>query len=206
MNLRTPGATKIVGALVLLVVAALSWLLVVGPETSSLAEARAQIQSTRDQNQVLAAQLHALEAQRKQLGPTRKVARAMARKFPPTADQPGMFEEVTAAAVDAGIGADGVTTLAPSAPQVGGTDPATGVGATPATGGTLASQLVTVSITGGYDQTVELLQNLERMPRAYLIDGVTIAGGDSGYTTSITGQMFVMPPVTDPGDLPAAEG
>ena len=206
MNLRTPGATKIVGALVLLVVAALSWLLVVGPETSSLAEARAQIQSTRDQNQVLATQLHALEAQRKQLGPTRKVARAMARKFPPTADQPGMFEEVTAAAVDAGIGADGVTTLAPSAPQVGGTDPATGVGATPATGGTLASQLVTVSITGGYDQTVELLQNLERMPRAYLIDGVTIAGGDSGYTTSITGQMFVMPPVTDPGDLPAAEG
>ena len=206
MNLRTPGATKIVGALVLLVVAALSWLLVVGPETSSLAEARAQIQSTRDQNQVLAAQLHALEAQRQPLGPTRMVARAMARKCPPTADQPGMFEEVTAAAVDAGIGADGVTTLAPSAPQVGGTDPATGVGATPATGGSLASQLVTVSITGGYDQTVELLQNLERMPRAYLIDGVTIAGGDSGYTTSITGQMFVMPPVTDPGDLPAAEG
>lgn len=205
MNLRTPGATKIVGALVLVVVAALAWLLVVGPETSSLAEARAEIQSTRDQNQVLATQLHALEAQRQQLGPTRKVARSLARKFPPTADQPGLFEEVTAAAVSAGIGADGVTTLAPSAPQVGGADPAAGVGATPATGGSLASQTVTVSITGGYDQTVQLLHNLEHMPRAYLIDGVTIAGGDTGYTTSVTGEMFVMPPVTDPGDLPATD-
>ena len=43
------------------------------------------------------------------------------------------------------------------------------------------------------------------MPRAYLINGVTIAGGDSGYTTSVTGEMFVMPPVTDPGDLPATD-
>ena len=94
-----------------------------GPRPSTLADARAEIQSTRDQNQVLATQLHALEAQRAELGPTRKVARQLAGKFPPTADQPGLFEEVTAAAVDAGIGADGVTTLAPSAPQVGGADP-----------------------------------------------------------------------------------
>lgn len=206
MNLRTPGATKIVGALVLLLVAAAAWLFVVGPETEDLAAARAEIQSTRDQNQVLAAQLQALEAQREELGPTRRTAARLAAKFPPTADQPGLFEAVTAAAVDAGIGPDGVTTLAPSAPLVGGTDPATGaVGAAPAGGGALASQIVTVSITGGYDQTEQLLENLEQMERAYLISGVTIAGGDAGYTTTVTGEMFVMPPVVRPGDLPATD-
>jgi Tfp pilus assembly protein PilO len=206
VNLRTPGATKILGALVLLLVAALGWLLVVGPETSALADARSQIQSTRDQNQGLAAQLSALEAQRKELGPTRRAAKKLAEKFPPTADQPGLFEAVTAAAVDAGIGADGATTLAPSPPQVGGADAATGaVGAGPATGGNLANQTVTVSITGGYDQTEQLLENLEQMPRAYLITGVTLGGGDGGYTTTVTGEMFVMPPVTDPGNLPAAD-
>lgn len=203
MNLRTPGATKVVGAIVLVVVAALSWLLVVGPETSALSEARAQIQTTRDQNAVLQSQLSALEAQREQLGPTRRAARKLARKFPPTADQPGLFEQVTAAAESAGIGADGVTTLAPTAPQVGGTDPTTGVAAAAPTSGGLASQTVTVSITGGYDQTVQLLHNLEHMSRAYLIDGVTIGGGEEGYTTSVTGEMFVMPPVADPGDVPA---
>ena len=165
MNLRTPSATKILGALVLLLVAALGWVLVVGPETSALADARAQIQSTRDQNQVLATQLSALEAQRKELGPTRRAAARLAEKFPPTADQPGLFEAVTAAAVDAGIGADGVTTLAPSPPQVGGADAATGaVGAVPATGGNLASQTVTVSITGGYDQTERCWRTSSRCP------------------------------------------
>ena len=44
------------------------------------------------------------------------------------------------------------------------------------------------------------------MPRAYLINSVTLAGGDTGgYTTTVTGEMFVMPPVTDPGDLPATD-
>ncbi len=205
MNLRTPGANKIVGTLALLLVAGLAWLLVVGPETGTLSEARAEIQSTRDQNQVLATQLAALEAQREELGPTRKAAKQLAEKFPPTADQPGLFSAVTAAAESAGIGAKGVTTLAPTPPQVGGADAATGaVGAAPAAGAGLAVQTVTVSITGGYDQTEQLLRNLEQMPRAYLITGVTLGGGDAGYTTTVTGEMYVMPPVADPGDLTAA--
>ena len=205
MNLATPTATKVVGGLALVVIAALGWTLVVGPETSTLADTRAQIQTTRDQNTLLAAQLAGLEKQRAELGETRRMARALAVKFPPTADQPGLFEEVTTAAVDAGIGPKGVTTLAPTPPTIGSADPAAAGTTTPAPAASgsplLARQTVTVAVSGSYDETQRLLENLEQMPRAYLIATLTLSGdGDTGdYTTTITGDMFVMPPVKDPG-------
>ena len=205
MNLRTPGGTKVVGSLALLLVAALGWLFVVGPETSALSEARLEVENISDQNDVLTLQLASLKRQQLELAPTRKAARKLAVKFPPTADQPGLFADVTAAAVDAGIGAQGVTTLTPTPPTIGGADPVTGaVGAAPPpAGANLARQTVTVSVTGGYDQTERLLENLEHMPRAYLVTSVTLGGGGEGgeYTTTITGDMFVMPPIEDPGDM-----
>ncbi|GAA4380340.1 hypothetical protein [Nocardioides caricicola] len=207
MDLGTPTATKVVGAVSLLAVAALGWTLVVGPETSTLAERREQVDTTRAQNQVLATQLAALEQQAEKLGATRRIAAALAEQFPPTADQPGLFEAVTTAAVDAGIGADGVTTLSPTPPTIGAADdPAAAPAADPAaattgTGGQLARQTVTVSITGSYDQTQRLLENLEQMPRAFLVRTVSLAGDPTTgiYTTTVGGDMFVMPPVADPG-------
>ena len=216
MDLATPAATKAVGSLALLVVAGLGWLLVVGPETDALAQAREEISTVRDQNTVLTSQLAALERQREGLAETRRDARRLAELFPPTADQPGMFEEVTTAAVDAGIGPQGVTTLPPPPPGLGtpGTDapappapptaaaPATDPAAAPAAGAQLlARQTVTVAVTGTYDQTQRLLENLEHMPRAYLVTAVALASGSEGgeFTTTITGDMFVMPPVIDPG-------
>jgi Tfp pilus assembly protein PilO len=203
MDLGTPKATKALGGISLLAVAAASWVLAVGPQTSKLNETRAEVESARQQNEVLTQQLGQLRQQRTQLTATRQDARRLAEQFPPTADQPGLFREVTEAAVAAGIGPKGVTTLAPTPPVIGGTQ--NGVPAVPPTGGNglLASQTVSVSVTGSYDQTQTLLENLEHMPRAFLIDSVSLSGGEGEtgavYTTTITGQMFVMPPVTDPG-------
>ncbi len=209
MDLRTPTATKIVGSLMLIVVVGLGWTSVVGPESGALSAARDEISSIRDQNTLLASQLAALELQRESLADTRQTARDLAVQFPPTADQPGLFEEVTAVAEEAGIGAAGVTNLAPTPPVIGGVTPGvpapveTTPGAAPPPGATLARQAVTVAVTGTYDQTERLLENLENMPRAYLIKDVSLAGdaGDGVFTTTITGDMFVMPPVEDPGKL-----
>lgn len=203
MNLSTPGAVKIVGALALLVVGGLGWTFVVGPETTALSDVRLEIESTRDQNDVLALQLITLKKQAQELGETREDALALAERFPPTADQPGLFEAVTAAAVDAGIGAKGVTTLAPSPPVIGGTDPAAGVQVEgPAGGAQLARQTVSVSVQGSYEQTQRLLENLEQMSRAYLVTSVTLGGGGEtgSFTTTVTGDMFVMPPVPAPDE------
>ncbi|MGY2702110.1 MULTISPECIES: hypothetical protein [unclassified Nocardioides] len=208
MDLGTPAATKVVGVVGLLAVAGLGWMFAVGPETSKLADARAEVTTVQDQNAVLGTQLAGLVKQQEQLGDTRTTARMLAKKFPPTADQPGLFEIVTTAAVDAGIGAKGVTTLTPTPPIVDGADPSAPATSTSTSTSTttpatsqLARQTVTVSVTGTYDQTEQLLVNLEHMQRAYLVTSVTLAGdGTTGaFTTTITGEMFVMPPVKDPG-------
>ena len=66
--------------------------------------------------------------------------------------------------------------------------------------GQLARQTVTVAVVGTYEETERLLENLEHMPRAYLITAIALAGAETGdFTTTITGDMFVMPPVEDPG-------
>jgi Tfp pilus assembly protein PilO len=209
MELKTPRATKIIGSVALVLIAAVSWTFVIGPEMSQLSTVRTQIQDTRDQNDLLRVQLATLVKQSKDLDDVRTAAEALAAKFPPTADQPGLFQSVTEAAVDAGIGPDGVTTLAPSPPVTGGAA-ADGAPAQPVTGtGQLASQAVSISIEGSYTQTVRLLANLEQMDRAYLVTSVSLSGGaEDGFTTTLTGNMFVMPPVTDPAlvDDDAAAG
>ena len=199
MNLKTLGATKVLGAFGLLLIVMLGWQFVVGPETAALSDVRAQITNTRDQNDVLTLQLLTLKRQATQLDAGRATAKALAAKFPPTADQPGLFREVTGAAAEAGIGPKGVTSLSPTPPVVGGADPATGV-QLETVGPSLARQTVAVAVDGSYDETQRLLENLEQIPRAFLITSVTLSGGSEGggYTTTITGDMFVMPPVDDP--------
>ena len=202
---KTPKATKLAGAGGLLVIAALGWVFVLSPQFSALGEVRLEMEETRSQNVVLAQQLAALEQQSHQLGDTRKTALSLAAQFPPTADLPGLFRSVTAAAVEAGIGARGVTTLAPTAPVMSGTDPATGLPLEEGLEPTLARQTVAVSVTGTYDQTQLLLGNLEQMTRAYRITSVTMAVGEGTgvFTTAITGDMFVMPPLPGPDEVPA---
>lgn len=200
MKAKTPGATKLVGAGGLLLTAALGWMFVVGPQVSALADVRLEIEETRSQNVVLSQQLATLRQQSQKLGKTRRAAHGLAAQFPPTADLPELFRTVTAAAVDAGIGARGVTTLAPSAPVMSGTDPATGL---PLSGGsepTLARQTISVSVEGTYDQTRQLLENLEQMTRAYMITSVTLTGSEGAgkFLTAISGDMFVMPPLVPP--------
>jgi hypothetical protein len=66
-------------------------------------------------------------------------------------------------------------------------------------------------VEGDYTSTQDLLANLEDIPRAFLIDSVTLTTGEVtpadlgiSFTTTITGDMFVMPPAPDPADAPHA--
>jgi Tfp pilus assembly protein PilO len=200
MNLRSAAATKGLGAAGLVLVAGAGWFLAVGPETDRLSEVEAQVTSAREQNDLLGIQLAALKAQAADLDDTRDRAEALALRFPATADQPGLFREVTRAAADAGIGARDVTALTPTPPTVGEAG-ATGAQLAPdASEADLARQSVSVAVEGSYRETRRLLDNLEQMPRAYLITSITLSAGSepSTFTTSIDGDMFVMPPVEDP--------
>jgi len=193
--------TKIVGCIGLLVVAALGWVVAIGPRTSALADARQQADETRIQIDALRAQINVLRRQEAGLGAIRKTAAALAAKFPATAEQPRMFQEVTEAAVAAGIPETKVTAVTPQAPVAGGPGQAAGAklpGQSRTAG--LARQTVTMSVEGKLDQLQQLMRNLEQMPRAYLVTTVAVAQGSEGglYTATITGDMFVMPAAPDP--------
>lgn len=204
MNLRTPAATKLIGTLALVLVAAVAWVLAVGPKTTELADVRLEVAAAREQNDVLRQQLATLREQQEQLGALRADAQALARKFPPTADQPGLFEQVSQAALDAGIRPKDVTSVAPTPPSVGGTETPVEGQPVPETGSgvPLGRQTVTVAVQGSYDQTQRLLDNLEHLPRAYLVSALTLTGGGSEgtFTTTVTGEMFVMAPLPDPAE------
>jgi Tfp pilus assembly protein PilO len=209
MNLRTPAASKIIGSLILLLIVVVGWLVVVAPETDELGAVRQQIVDAGDQNRLLAQELFTLRLQAKDLDSTRATADALAAKFPPTADQPGVFEQVTAAATAAGIGPKAITALTPTPPAIGEIDPLTGVQPAGEGDESLARQTVTLSVKGDYTATQDLLSNLEDIPRAFLIDSVTLTTGEvtpgelgTSFTTTITGDMFVMPPAPDPEEAP----
>lgn len=207
MNLKTPGATKLLGALSLVLIAAAGWMLVLGPKTTALALVQEQSASARSQNELLGLQLVRLEKEAAHLDDTRVVARALAAKFPPTADQPGLFGQVTQAAAAAGIGARDVTAVTPTPPTIGVPAADGSVAVQPETdaAANLAHQTVTVSVEGTFAATQELLENLESIPRAFLVSSVTVGAGSTArnFTTTVTGDMFVMPPAPDPADVKA---
>jgi hypothetical protein len=200
MNLESTAATKLVGGASLLLVSAVGWLGLLGPSTSTLADMQEQTASASAQNQVLQSQLLLLQEQAVRLAATRRTAGALSARFPPTADQPGLFTAVTTAASDAGILPRNVKAVTPSPPTVASTG-TSGDGEEASNGGSdgLARQTLTVTVEATYDATRELLARLEQMPRAFLVASVTVAAGTSPttYSSTVTGDMFVMPPTGD---------
>jgi len=223
MNWQSVGTTKILGAVGLVLVAAAGWLVVLQPQTTELSGIRTQIDSTRSQNETSRLALLKLEEQAKTLAGTRATARTLAARFPATADQPGLFRAVTAAAMQAGIPARQVTDLTPQAPVAGASTGAqlpdaqpsdaqpsdTPPSAQPGTQsgtpkGELASQTVAITVQGSYDQLQRLLENFEDIPRSYLISSLVLGVGTTpgSFTAAITGLMFMMPAAVDPSVAP----
>ena len=209
MNVSKAVTTKIIGGVALLSLLALGWVFVLSPRTSAVAEVHRQTAEVRDQNDALRQQIRVLRAQEAGLGEVRASATALAAKFPPTADQPGLFRQVTAAAVEAGIPATKVTALTPQAPVAGRPGQVTGVQLPgESTTSDLAVQKVSMSVEGRPDQLELLMRNLEQMARAYLVTSLTLAqGAEPGvYSATIAGDMFVMPHAPDPAGPEAGAG
>lgn len=205
MNLRSVTATAVMGGLLLALLVTGGWLVLLGPATGDIGATRDAVASTEDRNQVLTAELAALQAQAADLSGTRSVARRLDHLFPPTADQPGLFEALVRAARAAGYGPDDLTSLSPTAPvplidgEPMGVASETGQVLDPATAD-LAVQTVTLSAEGDYDQARGLLGALETLDRAFLVQAVELSAGQVAdqLTLTVTGSTFVAPPVPAP--------
>lgn len=187
---------KAAGFAVLLGMLIAGWLFVLSPRGEGVAAVDGEITATAAVNDALRNQIRARRAQEAKLAEWRAVAAALTVRFPPDAQQPRLFRMVTAAAAAAGLAPGAVANLTVGAPV---RDAAAGTAA-------IASQQITMNVTGTPLQIRSLIGNLENLPRAFRLTTVTVAsadtepGGVAGgrQTVTINGQMFVMPTLADP--------
>ena len=209
MNLRSASATALIGSLVLLLTAALGWVLLLGPTLARVGEQREAAEAAADRSALLALQLGRLQAKAEDLGDTERAERRLAELFPPTADQPGFFEQIGEIAREAGYAPGDITTLSPSAPAPlaapapppSPTEDGSAAEAAPAgVPSDLAVQTVAMTLEGGYDEARRMLRGLERLDRAFLVRSVALSasGDSSSLTMSISGATYVAPPVPAP--------
>ena len=209
MNLRSASATALIGSLVLLLTAALGWVLLLGPTLARVGEQREAAEAAAERPALLALQLGRLQAKAGDLGDTERAERRLAELFPPTADQPGFFEQIGEIAREAGYAPGDITTLSPSAPAPlaapapppSPTEDGSAAEAAPAgVPSDLAVQTVAMTLEGGYDEARRMLRGLERLDRAFLVRSVALSasGDSSSLTMSISGATYVAPPVPAP--------
>lgn len=218
----SPATTLLAGSLVLLLVAAAGWMLLLGPLTSRVAEQREAAVTAADRTFVLTTQLAKLRAKAEDLTATVAAEEQLRALFPPTADQPGFFEQVGEVAREAGYAPSEITTLSPTAPQLvappapapapapvdpaaegDGTDAAAAEATPPpAPPAEYAAQTVSLSLTGSYDEARRLLAGLESLDRAFLLRSISVAGeaGSSTLTVTLSGSTFVAPPLVAPDE------
>lgn len=214
MNLRTASGTLLLGIVAIAIVLAASWLLLISPVLGQTSEAKESIERSQERNLRMTTEVTVLRAQQQNLSVYEDTAEALAELFPPTADQPGFFAAVVRAAGAAGIPADNVTTLSPSAPQLLGPDgqplspDATAAkGSESAEVSDVAAQTVAVTVDATFAQAQQLLANLERMERAFEVTTLSVAEGEGDsetfapatLTVSITGSTYVASPLAEVG-------
>lgn len=202
MNFRTASGTLVLGGLGLLVVAALGWLLLLGPVTGKISAVGEERVQAQDRAVLMRSQLNSLRLLTGDIPDISTQAAELDRVFPPTADQPGFFSAVTKAAEDAGIPASDITTLSPGVPVVPGGEPGAPVvegDALP--DAQLALQEVTITAVGSYDQLAQLMANLEDLDRALLVASASMAADDEQLTLTLVGTTFVAAPLGDAPEI-----
>lgn len=207
--------TYLVGGVAIVLMALLSWFFLVSPrlaQASEIGEHRVAVEAL---NVKAAEQVTSLTTLKDGLVKERKVAAALAVKFPPTADQPTLFRQIVDAAAKAKIPETSITSLGPAAPIMG--TPSSGAklpaaGAVPVGGNAagkaaasamaaqnMATMAVSFNAQGDFTQMVAMLKNLENLPRSFLITQVNLSTADKGkFTIAVQGNMYVHRTVPDP--------
>jgi Tfp pilus assembly protein PilO len=217
VKLNKVKETYLIGGLVIGLVALLSWFFLVSPRMAQAGEIGERTVATQEKNATSERQIVTLTKLKNGLVDERAIAQALARKFPPTADQATLLRQIMTAATAAGIPERNVTALGPAAPILGGSSGSAklpGGGATPATGDegkssaatkpaaaaeSLATMTVAFNAKGSFQQVVDMLKKLEDLPRAFLITQVNLSSAETNeFTIAVQGNMYVHRAITDP--------
>ena len=190
----------LIGAILgVVAIAAVLWFFLLSPrmaEASRLTEEATQLESA---NVTLQRQYADSLRQAEQAPQAAAEAQALFAKMPQTAELPTVLDQITEAAVDAGISANAIPSLTTGIPvPVSGTrDATTTEQAT--TGVQLAKMDIGVAADGTREQNLQFLDNLQSLDRVMLVSQTqtsqaTSVGGEPTdlETVQVSGSMFVL--------------
>lgn len=188
------------GAFVVLVIAAALWLLLLSPRLSEAHKLSTQAEQLQNANLQLQHEYKVAVDQAAAAPQAAAEAQALFAKMPQTAELPAVLDQITRAAVDAGISSGSVSSLTTGIPTpVSGTKNATTTEKS-ATGVQLARMEIGVTAEGQYPSVLGFLDNLQGLDRAMLVTStqtsqVSTAGTNTGpdlQNVQVNGSMFVL--------------
>lgn len=158
----------IVAAAAIVVALMLIFLLLL-PKMGRVATAKDELATAQAEQVTLESTLSALEQAETDAPLARETIEEVDQKLPPTADQPGLFLLLDNAAVQASVD---LLSISPGQPTL---DPITG----------LSSIVVAFTAEGSYFAVTEFLFNIETLPRAAKVEGITLTSQVEGVSTSV---------------------
>ena len=185
-------------ALGVVAVVAASWFLLISPKHQDASATRDEVAAQRTTNQALTVELEVLQAKAAELPQKRAALEQVTAKIPTGPDLPTLVRALTAAAASSGVQLMSVTPGAPAAPTVQAPvvpppapAAAAGAAATPAppvpvavppaadAAGALAAIPLGIEVAGSFFDVEHFVGQLEELPRAVRVTGLTVAPGTS---------------------------
>jgi Tfp pilus assembly protein PilO len=165
------------------------WFLLISPKKAQVADIRSQVSTQESTNDGLRSQVQALQVLQAKLPQQQASLAQMQSKVPKEAALPELLRVLNQSAIASGVKLTGLTPTPPAAvPNAGG----------------VSGVDVTLKVSGDYVALEQYQLALERLPRAFLVNGVTIASGSgtsSGsaaaaadeLTATINGRVLLQP-------------
>jgi Tfp pilus assembly protein PilO len=195
--------TTLFGSLILLAALVAAWMFVLSPRGDAIAAVNEDIAATESSNQALRGQIASLRARQEQLPELREVSKALDRRFPRTAEQAKLFRMITAAAAEAGIAPQYLTSMQMDPPAAVGGATSAQLPGVAAPISEIAAQKLTLNVSGTPRQIRAFVGNLEKLPRAFAVNTISLAQqataqqptesastAPDAQTVTITGDMF----------------
>jgi len=177
-------------ALIFIVLALISWFVVLAPRAEQATSLTTQAENTDLRNLALMKQLRQTRDELQDAPAVAQRAQNLLTKMPQTADLPAVLDQITDAAVRAGIDPNEVSSISTGIPT-----PIAEAGL-PANV-QLAQMSVSLTATGSKQQVYDFLDNLQSLDRSLLVTSTQVSqptdlDAGANVTLQVVGTMFVL--------------
>jgi len=195
MNLSRVRLARLIVIVFLISIAAVAWLFVLQPRQASIESTRVDIEDAQLMQQTLIKRNAELRALLEVAPGVAEEAQAIFAALPNTAQLPELLDQITAAAINAGIPASDISVINTSIPApISESDPQAAAAADEL-GVDLGIITIDLSVSGSDEEFLAFLANLTALDRAFLVESTTISAardGSTEQTMSVSGRLFVL--------------